>query len=456
MIRRIAFVGVGHRATRFIDELATRHRDRAALAGFCDTSRVRMAAQNRWLQEKHGLAPVPEATPDGFESLLRHTRADTVVVATVDALHDEFIARALAAGCDVITEKPITIDAARCRRVLAAAANHPGRRITVAFNYRWAPTNTRVKELLAAGTIGSIKSVALEWSLDLQHGADYFRRWHSEKASSGGLLVHKATHHFDLVNWWTDAIPASVYAAGGLAFYGRANAVARGQGALAAYPRYTGEPAAQHDPFRLDLDANPGFRALYRAAESETGYLRDRNVFREGIDIEDHATVVVRYRTGLLLTYTLNAFGPREGMRVVFHGDRGRLEYYQFGRSRTPRRENDEGHVPGSNGHHPADAESPAWSTEQTFIRVYPHFAAPYSVPAVAGPGGHWGGDPIMIAHLLDGAPDPLGRIAGHEQGIASALVGIAANTSLAAGAAVALEDCLPLRPAVHRLSELV
>lgn len=455
MIRRLAFVGVGHRATRFIDEFATRHRDRAAIAGFCDTSRVRLAAHNRWLQEKHGLPPVPEATPDGFESLLRATQADTVVVATIDARHHEFIARALDAGCDVITEKPITIDAERCRSVLAAAARHPERRITVAFNYRWAPTNTRVKELLAAGTIGEVKGVALEWSLDLQHGADYFRRWHSEKACSGGLLVHKATHHFDLVNWWTDAIPASVYAAGGLAFYGRANAVARGQGDLAAYPRYTGEPAARHDPFRLDLEANPGFRALYRAAEAETGYLRDRNVFREGIDIEDHATVVVRYRTGLLLTYTLNAFGPREGMRVVFHGDRGRLEYYQFGRSHAPRRENDEGHVSASHAHPAAESEAPPCSTEQTFIRVYPHFAAAYSVPALAGPGGHWGGDPIMISHLLNGAADPLGRIAGHEQGIASALVGITANLSLAQGRSVDLAGCLPLRPDATRLSQL-
>lgn len=452
-LRRIAVVGVGHRATRFIDEISAQHRARAAIVGFCDLSRVRMATHNRWLAEKHGLPPVPEAGPGEFEELLRRTRADTVLVSTVDAQHHDYIVRALDAGCDVITEKPLTIDAEKCRAILAAAARHPDRRITVAFNYRWAPTNTRVKELLAGGVVGAVKHVSLEWSLDLRHGADYFRRWHSEKSCSGGLLVHKATHHFDLVSWWVDAIPDSVYAAGGLAFYGRRNAEGRGQAALAGYARYTGVPAAAGDPFALDLDRNPRFSSLYRAAEAETGYLRDRNVFRDGIDIEDHATVVVRYRTGLLLTYTLNAFSPREGMRVVFTGDRGRLEYYQFAKAPAARSGNDEGHSPGGNGQPGADA-GPVL-TEQTFIRVYPHFAAPYFVPASAGSGGHWGGDPIMIAHLIGGGRDPLGRSAGPEQGAASVRVGIAANASLAAGTAVRLDDCVPLRPEARQLSEL-
>ena len=59
-----------------------------------------------------------------------------------------------------------------------------------------------------------------EWLLDTAHGADYFRRWHRLKDVSGGLLVHKSTHHFDLVNWWLADVPTRVYASGGLKFYG--------------------------------------------------------------------------------------------------------------------------------------------------------------------------------------------------------------------------------------------
>jgi predicted dehydrogenase len=77
----------------------------------------------------------------------------------------------------------------------------------VTFNYRYSPFRSQVKELLMSGEIGDVLSVDFHWLLNTVHGADYFRRWHSNKAISGGLMVHKATHHFDLVNWWLSDMP---------------------------------------------------------------------------------------------------------------------------------------------------------------------------------------------------------------------------------------------------------
>lgn len=71
------------------------------------------------------------------------------------------------------------------------------------FNYRYAPHNTKVAEIIRSGAIGQVTSVHFEWMLNTQHGADYFRRWHRDRRNSGGLLVHKSTHHFDLVNFWS-------------------------------------------------------------------------------------------------------------------------------------------------------------------------------------------------------------------------------------------------------------
>ena len=96
------------------------------------------------------------------------------------------------------------------------------------FNYRYAPRNSALREVIADGTIGDVTSVHFEWALDTVHGADYFRRWHRDKDSSGGLLVHKSSHHFDLVNWWLQDTPAAVHAIGGLRFYGAENAARRG------------------------------------------------------------------------------------------------------------------------------------------------------------------------------------------------------------------------------------
>jgi predicted dehydrogenase len=439
--KRFVLVGTGMRARDFVRPLVTQYTASARLVGLCDSSAARLDFLNQSIaREWHG-QPVPTAAPAGFELLLQEQRADAVIVTTVDATHHDYIVRALRAGCEVVTEKPVTTDAPKCRLILEEAAKARGK-VRVAFNYRWHPHRTEVRRLLVAGTIGAVKSVNLEYLLDTDHGADYFRRWHAHMNRSGGLLVHKATHHFDLVNWWLDVIPAQVFAHGQLAFYGRANALARGDAALTRYPRYTDTDCAA-DPFRFSLRDGGLLEGLYLRAEADSGYLRDRNVFRDDIDIYDQMTALVRYRTGQLLTYSLVCYSPREGMRVTFNGDRGRLEYYEFVRAPVL------GHM------NPVPVLSGDRSDQS--IRVFPHFAPDYIVDVPSLPGMHGGADPFLAEQIFSAAPppDPLQRSASIEQGAASVLVGIAANESIRTGLPVVIDDLVSLRPSARRLSEL-
>lgn len=123
-----------------------------------------------------------------------------------------------------------------------------------------------------------VLSVHFEWLLDTVHGADYFRRWHRQKTNSGGLMVHKSGHHFDLVNWWIDAQPESVAAFGKLAFYG--DKAGKEHGWAKEYERARGSEAAKQDPFAIHLEAAPELKAKYADAETEDGYHRDQNVGR--------------------------------------------------------------------------------------------------------------------------------------------------------------------------------
>ncbi|MBC7367610.1 MAG: Gfo/Idh/MocA family oxidoreductase [Undibacterium sp.] len=439
--KRFVLVGTGMRARDFVRPLVTRYRDSARLVGLCDLSPTRLAFFNHCLTHEWGSTAVSTAAPADFDRLLRDQHADAVIVTTVDAAHHDYITRALRAGCEVITEKPLTTDAGKCQLILDEVARTGGR-VRVAFNYRWHPHRTEVRRLLAAGTIGAIKSVNLEYLLDTDHGADYFRRWHARMDQSGGLLVHKSTHHFDLVNWWLDAIPERVFAQGQLVFYGRANALARGDGALAAYPRYTDADCAT-DPFRFSLRDAGVMEALYLNAEADSAYVRDQNVFREDIDIHDQMSVLVRYRTGQLLNYSLVGFSPREGMRVTFNGDRGRLEYYEFIRA------------PVLGRLHPASVQANDQPDHR--IRVFPHFATEYEVTVAPHAGGHGGADPQLAEQIFSPQPpaDSHRRNAGPEQGAASALVGIAANASIRSGEAINLLDLVRLAPHARRLSEL-
>ncbi|MFF3374845.1 Gfo/Idh/MocA family protein [Streptomyces sp. NPDC002680] len=434
--RRAAVVGLGARARLFTEALAGPYADRFELAGFCDVNSHRMAVHNGWLADSDpGRAPVPAYAAGDFDEMLRRERIDLVVVTSVDRTHDDYIVRALEAGCDVVTEKPMTTGAEKARRILDAV-RRTGREVRVAFNYRYNPVHSAVRELLAAGEIGEVGSVHFEWLLDLRHGADYFRRWHRDKADSGGLMVHKATHHFDLVNWWLGTEPETVYAQGGLFFYGAE--AGRRRGLARDYTRAHGSPAAEDDPFAVHLKDSPVLSALYLDAEAEDGYHRDQNVFGPGVTIEDDMAVLVRYATGAILSYHLTAYAPWEGYRIAFNGSEGRLELLVEESTWTPPRGAASGSVL-----HGVEVADTVGRTELTLRRFW---AEPREVKIATGEGGHGGGDVRMLQDVFGArVHDPLHRAADAADGARSLVTGLAANRSFETGLPVRTRDLLDL-----------
>lgn len=427
--KRYALVGTGSRAGMFVDAITTTYSNVAELVAFCDLSRVRMDWYNAQLIER-GLPPLPTYIAAQFDQMIQETRPDIVIVATVDATHHFYIVRAMEMGCDVITEKPMTTTVESLKAIYDAI-ERTGKHMRVTFNYRYAPAYTRLRELILEGTVGRPLAVDFSWMLDTSHGADYFRRWHREKENSGGLLVHKATHHFDLVNWWIDSYPQDVFAMGNLLFYGRKNAAGRGE--YYPYDRYTGVEAAKDDPFALSLDNMAVYKGLYLNAEAETGYLRDRNVFGEPITIEDTMNVTVRYQNGVLLSYCLIAYCPWEGLRVAITGTKGRVELEIV---------ENINHLQGD-----GSAKASKSAFKSAAMRVHPMFGESYSVDVPVGDGGHGGADPVMLEQIFlsNPADDPFHRAASHLDGAASILVGIASNLAMQSGQMIHIPDLFHL-----------
>ena len=310
----------------------------------------------------------------------------------------------------------MTTDPKKCQEILDCI-ERTGKSLRVTFNYRYAPHNTKVREVLASGAIGKVTQVHFEWILNTSHGADYFRRWHRDKRNSGGLLVHKSTHHFDLVNFWLGTYPVRVFALGDLKFYGRENAEERG--VTKFYSRVWGQKNAEGDPFALDIEKNDNFKRLYLNCEEDDGYIRDQSVFGDNISIEDTMNVLVQYASGAQLSYSLNAYSPYEGFKVYFTGTKGRMEY-------------DVVEAVYVNGGGDSDKEGVVVGKKMT---VYPMFGNPYSVEFEEGKGGHGGGDSVLLNDLF-GVPeyDPYNRAASHIDGAMSILTGISANKSIATG----------------------
>ncbi|HBR95684.1 MAG TPA: gfo/Idh/MocA family oxidoreductase [Opitutae bacterium] len=429
--------------SRFIDPIADTYRQSCELVGLCDSSATRRRWHQQRLCKEYGIDPIPDYGIEDFDRMLAEGQPDTVVVCVPDSLHHEYIVRSLEFGADVICEKPLTTDADKFA-VIEDAVRRTGKRVRTTFNYRWAPGATQVRKLIAEGAIGTVKHVDFEYMLNTAHGADYFRRWHSYKELSGGLFVHKCTHHFDLINWWIDAIPETVFAMGALAFYGKDNAVARGQEALTRYDRYTGVEASEGDPFRMNLEGDPTLKGLYLEAEKDSGYIRDENVFREGIDIEDSLSATIRYRSGVIASYSLNAYCPAEGFRVAITGDEGRLEYSETHAAHI---------ITGDR-----DIKFEPTASRGASLKVHRLFEEPQVIPINMPEGGHGGADPLIQEQMFseNPAPESYGRNAGHQQGAASLLVGAAGNRSIATGQAIRITDLYPLSPESVQLSELI
>lgn len=430
-MRRYGVVGTGARAQLYISALAGDFADVAELVAWCELNPARMDHADRLV---HPGAPPARYAPADLERMITEQGLSAVVITSPDWTHAEMTSRALRAGADVVLEKPLTTSASGARAIVSAV-EETGRSLVLTFNYRYSPRNAALKEVLASGEVGEVTSAHFEWVLDTMHGADYFRRWHREKSLSAGLAVHKASHHFDLMNWWLADVPRWVFASGALKFYGAENARGRGLGPRPT--RGTVDPPSE-DPFALDLRTDPTLRSLYWEAEKHDGYRRDRDVFAPGITIEDNLSVMVGYGRGAVLTYSLNAHSPWEGYRVTVNGTAGRAELEVVERSAV---------LPGPDGRVVVDASAEADPGDDSrrsgaWLTVQRHWQTAKAVPIPSEAGGHGGGDALMLAEVFRGAgADRLGRQAGHVDGVASVAVGLAANESMATGRPVCIEE---------------
>ena len=402
--RRYAIVGTGVRGIGMWGRPIVRdYSDLVEFVGLCDINPLRVEVAKKQL----GLS-CPTFT--NFDEMLTKAKPDLVMVTTVDAFHSEYLVRTMERGIDVMTEKPMVIDEVQCRNVLAAEKK-TGRKLIVTHNYRYAPKHQKIKELLMGGEIGTITSVDFNWFLDTSHGADYFRRWHRLRSKSGSLWVHKASHHFDLINWWLAADPVQVSALGSLSNYGKAGTF-----------RHTDCRSCPHKKdcsYYWDITRSANLVALYNDCESADGYKRDGCVFKEDIDIFDTMNAVVRYSNGVNMSYSVNTFMPVEGYHLAFNGTKGRLEI--------------------------RDYERQAWDPgDETAMYLIKNFGQRTKIELPRETEGHGGGDQRLrdlIFKKID-APAHM-RLPDSRAGAMSCLTGIAARKSCDSGAPVKIADLL-------------
>ncbi|MEZ0487920.1 Gfo/Idh/MocA family protein [Fibrella aquatica] len=406
--RRIAMVGTGHRGTSMWGvPVAKEFGDLVEFVGLCDKNPGRAETARKMLN-----VTCPLYTD--FDKMMKEAKPDLLIVTTVDATHDQFIIKGMEMGADIITEKPMTTDESKCNAILEAERK-TGKKVTVTFNYRYSPHRQKLYELLRADTIGKVTSVDFHWYLDVKHGADYFRRWHRLRENSGSLWVHKASHHFDLLNWWLESEPQTVYAQASLDNYGK-NGPFRSTNC---------RPCTFKDKcsFYFDMTKDKRLMALYADNEKRDGYLRDGCVFKEDINIFDKMAATIHYANGVNVAYSLTTYSPYEGYRIAFNGTKGRIEAWI--------------------------KETGAMTLEPYDEIMISHNFGKIETIRVPQAEGHGGGDALLRDKIFRNpkAPDTFRQSAGSRDGAMAILVGIAARKSVDSGKPINIADLTELKP---------
>ncbi len=430
---KVAMVGVGIRGTGFWGKrLVEQYSDLLEFVGLSDINPGRLAFATSYMG-------VDCPTFTDFDEMLAKTGPDLLIVTTMDSTHHEFIIKGLDFGCDVLTEKPLTTDEDKCQAIIDAERRSK-KNLIVGFNYRWSPYTTRIKELLAEGTIGEVTSVDFHWYLNTYHGASYFRRWHGLRQYGGTLWVHKATHHFDLLNWWLDSDPEEVFAYGALEHYG-SNGPFRGDKCRTC-------PHTKACKFYWDITKDEHLMNLYVKNEHHDGYIRDNCLFRHEINIYDKMSAQVKYANGVVANYSLTTYSPFEGWRIAFNGTDGRIEAWQD----IPWMENSE--LSQAELHAKEMDQSEGADMVSNPIIVHRNWKEYDTIQVSYDRKGHGGGDKRLQDKIFRNPknPDPLKHTAGVRDGAMSILIGVAARRSIESGEPVRIAELTDLEPRKKRL----
>ena len=430
---KVTLVGTGVRGTSFWGKrLVEEYGDILEFVGLCDNNPGRLAYGKKYIG-------VNCPTFTNFEEMVATTKPDLVIVTTKDANHHEFIIKGLNMGCDVLTEKPLTIDEVKCQAILEAERKS-NKNLIVGFNYRWSPYSTKIKELLMNGAIGKVTSVDFHWYLNTYHGASYFRRWHGLRQEGGTLWVHKSTHHFDLLNWWLDSDPAEVFAYGALEHYGH-NGPFRGENCRTCDYK-------KECKFHWDITKSKRSMELYVANEKYDGYVRDSCLFRPEINIYDKMSAQIKYANDAIVNYSLTTYSPFEGWRIAFNGTEGRLEaWLDIPYYKKENLSQSELHAAEMNQNRKEDQSSEP-------IIVHKLWSDFETTQVGMERGGHGGGDKRLHDKIFKNPQqkDPFDRAAGVRDGAMSILIGVAARKSIESGNPVRIAELTDLEPRVKRL----
>ena len=195
---------------------------------------------------------------------------DALIVATPNYTHRAVLEDVVGAGKAIFLEKPIATTVEDAYAVCRLAAAHPSI-VRFGLQYRYKAIYAEaIDEVFRRGSVGTVHNITM-----LEHRfpfLDKVGQWNKFNAKTGGTLVEKCCHYFDLMNLFAGGRPTRVFAAGG--------------------------QAVNFKTFTYDNQRADGL---------------------------DHAQVTIEYTSGVVGGFSLCMFAPGTREELTVCGDAGRL-----------------------------------------------------------------------------------------------------------------------------------
>ncbi|KAL8554706.1 hypothetical protein ACS0TY_002768 [Phlomoides rotata] len=152
----------------------------------------------------------------GHKELLDSGLCDVLVVSTPNMTHCEILMDIIShpKPHHVLVEKPLCTTVADCRKVVDAAKSRPDVLVQVGLEYRYMPPVAKLIDIVKGGTLGQVKMVAIR-----EHRFPFLvkvNNWNRFNCNTGGTLVEKCCHFFDLIRLFAGANPVRVMASGAI------------------------------------------------------------------------------------------------------------------------------------------------------------------------------------------------------------------------------------------------
>lgn len=362
---KLGVIGYGNRIRGVINHI--RKQDPSSkIAAVVDVSKRTIREQLPELDEARWF--------DSADDMLNDMKLDGVLIGTRCSLHTEMALKILPTGLPLFLEKPVTTtfeDYERLREGFSRSSSQ----VVVSFPLRVTSMVKLVKEIIDAGTIGSVEHV--QAINNVPYGRVYYQNWYRDEKETGGLFLQKATHDFDYINYVLQNQPTSIAAM-------TSKQIFKGT-------KPAGLKCVDCDEKTTCLESTAGRTDLPAAWE----YC----CYAEDTGNEDSGSALIRYETGMHVSYSQNFFvqGSAVGLRGArFLGYKGTVDF-DFMKKQ---------------------------------VQIFKHHDSTHEIREIAPGEGHFGGDVILAKNFIEIMRGEAESISSLDAGLLSALMCLKAKKS--------------------------